>query len=225
MRWSRVIGTGVAVGAALSASIALAQTLPSTAPAESIDASTPKAALKSLAMAMAAGDGDRIRGLIDAGTPAQQKVLAVTSRMAGAIAGLNRAMLDRFGRAAVTPVLGDSAEQLQQSLHNIDDSVEKIDRDHAAVSVAPGMSQGSMSLHKVDGRWKVQLPAQAQSMTDEQATENVAMLSAQVTAIQSVTAELQAGKYTTAADAGTALRSKVASSQMPATEATSQPVP
>lgn len=173
-----------------------------------LEPTTPKGALKALALAMDHGDADAIRHLMDASTPLQSRMVEVTSEMAAVMADLNRAMAAQFGAAQTQAVLNVSPEQLKQSFTDIDAASETITGDTATVSIAP-TDRGTMALHRVNGTWKVSLQKRLDQLTPQQVDEDVAMLSSQIEGMRQVIAAVRAGKYATAADAGAALHARM----------------
>jgi hypothetical protein len=175
------------------------------------DPSTPKGALKALALAMDQGDSEAIHRLMDTSTPAQGKMVDMISEMAGAIADLNRAMSTRFGPVQAQAVMGNSGEQLRQSIADIDTASEVDTGDAATVSIAP-TERGTMSLRRVNGFWKISMQNRVDKLTPQQVDEDVAMLSGQIHGMRDVSAEVRAGKYPTAADAAAALHARMGAS-------------
>jgi hypothetical protein len=191
------------------------------------DPSTPKGALKALALAMDHGDADAIHRLMDAGTPTQTRMVDMMSEMAVAIADLNAAMTTAFGPEQAQSVLGNSAEQLKQSLADIDTASETVAGDTATVSIAP-TERGTMALRRVSGMWKISMQARMAKLTPQQVDDDVAMLSSQIRGMQDLCGEVRAGKYTSAADAAAALHARMGaagSAGASAGGATSQPAP
>jgi hypothetical protein len=188
-------------------------------PVVSADSTTPKGALKALALAINDGDGPRIRGLLTATTPNEQKMVDAMSDTAVALAGLGRAMVDRFGQEQTNSAMGDTAGQLKQSLANIDSGKEKIVDDSAVVTIAPG-PRGTMLLKKVDGAWKLSLAERTQSLAPQQIDAYMNTLASQLKALGDVTADVRAGKYDTAGQAVKSLGSKMNASPAPASPTT-----
>ncbi len=179
---------------------------PTTAP---VDATTPKGALKSLAIALDAGDSTAIHNLVNSASPMEDKLVGVMSDMAVTIAGLNKAMVGKFGKEQAAGALGgDPSEMLKQSLMTIDGATEKIDGESATVSISPN-PQGAMSLKKIGGLWKVSVADQTKGLTAPQVDENVAMMGTQMKTLHELTADISAGKYATALDAAAALRGRM----------------
>jgi hypothetical protein len=185
-------------------------------------ADTPKAALKSFAVALDAGDAATLHYLLDATNPTEQKIAGSTVDMAVALADLNHALVSKFGPEQAKTVVGDSAGQLQQSLAAITAASEKVTGDTAVVSISP-TTQGTMTLRKVEGAWKISLAEQAKGLTPQQVDQVVAMVSTELKQLKEMTAEVKAGKFATAADAAGALHEKMGS--MPTTGPSTRPGP
>ena len=184
-------------------------TQPATAPSISvaIDPTTPKGALKSLAVAMDGGDAQAIRSLLQTSSPLEERMVGAMTDEAAAIAAFNRSMIKRFGIAEAAAALGgDPAEQLKQSMHNIDTASERIDGDTATISTGPSET---MTLKKSNGTWRVSVAALSPGTTPAAVDERIAVVTAQMKAMQDVTAGILAGKYATATDAVAAIRARL----------------
>jgi hypothetical protein len=172
-----------------------------------IDPTTPKGALKSLAVAMDGGDGQAIRSLLQTNSPLEERMVNAMTDEAAAIAAFNRSMIARFGPAQATAALGgDPAEQLKQSMHNIDAASERIDGDTATISTGP---TETMTLKKANGVWRVSVAALSPGTTPAAVDERIAVVTSQMKAMQDVTAGIAAGKYATAAEAVAAIRARL----------------
>ncbi len=172
------------------------------------DPSTPKGTLKALALAINDGDGPKIRDLLGAATPTEQKMVDAMSDTAVALASLNRAMVDRFGHEQTNSAMGDTAAQLKQSLANIDSGREKIVDDSAIVIIGSG-PRGTMLLKKMNGSWKLSVAERAQSLSPQEIDIYMNTLAVQLKALADVTADVQNGKYATAAQAAKSLADKM----------------
>lgn len=197
------------VAGAILAPIALAAPPSTTASGEAatLDTATPKGALKSLAVAMDAGDAPAIRALLLTSTPSEEKMAATMADVAASISALNRAVLTRFGHdQAVAALGGDPSEMLKQSLSTIDAASERLEGDSATVSTP---ASESMMLRKQNGAWRILVSDLSKGSTPAAVDERVAMLSTQMKAMRDVTAGVVAGKYTSAADAVAAVRTRL----------------
>lgn len=193
---------------ALSGTLAIAQS--SQPAAVAVDTSTPKGALKSLAVAMDAGDAAAIRSLLQATSPSEQKMVGAMSELAANIAAMNKAVIVRFGRDKALKALGgDPAEMLKQSLSTIDAAAERIEGDSALVSTP---AKESMTLKKVEGGWKVSMADLSKGSTPAAVDERVAELSRQMKAMREVTAEMTAGAFKDADEALAAVRTRMGGS-------------
>lgn len=172
-----------------------------------IDPSSPKGALKALALAMDHGDADAIHRLVEAKTPSQAKMVDLMSEMAVAIADLKTAMRAQFGAEQAQSVL-DPTDELKQSLANIDAASENDKGDTATVSIT-ATPDGTKSMKRVDGMWKLSVEKSVDQLSSQQLDEDVAMLQSQIHGMQEVAREVRAGKYATAADAAAALHTRM----------------
>jgi hypothetical protein len=199
--------------------VARGQATPPTT--EPIEPTTPKGALKSLAIAMDAGDRERIRNLMYTTSPIERKMIDVTSDMAVAIADLKHLMTKRYGEVATQIAMNESPDALPQSLAKIDSAEQKVDGDLAVINLSAAMPRESMSLVRTGDYWKISVPQQIkdEGLTPEQVDEKIATVSSQSRIIRDLTTEVTAGKYPTAADAASALREKMSASHEPASPA------
>src|SRR5207248_2950551 len=152
-------------------------TQPATVPSISvaIDPTTPKGALKSLAVAMDGGDGQAIRSLLLTNSPLEERMVSAMTDEAAAIAAFNHSMIGHFGAAqAATALGGDPAEQLKQSMHNIDAASERIDGDTAVISTGP---TETMTLKKANGAWRISVAALSPGTTPAAVDERIAVVS------------------------------------------------
>jgi hypothetical protein len=211
---------------ALAADSSSSSSSPSTLPAEP---TTPRGALKALAVAMNAGDANAIHRLLLTRSDTEQRMVDLMSDMAVAIAELNRAMVARFGRTQAAAVLGGDPDQtLARSLGDLDHAAERIQGNTAVVVGTPGgggaggpAGQDSFTLKKGDdGVWRVAVSTMSNQTTPQQVEEKAAVLGVQMRAMREVTTAIAAGKYATAEEAAAALHSKMGGPP-PATEPTS----
>jgi hypothetical protein len=175
---------------------------------------SPKAAIKALVQAMSVGDASTMRDLLYAATPSQQKLVDAMTNTAVAIAELNRGMAEKFGEAQARAVLGDPADAVRMTDANLDKAGEQIEGDAARVSV-PHSPQGSMSLKRIDGKWKVDVAAYVGSAAPEQIDQTLKSVEHGITAYRESLADINAGKFKTAKEAGAALRAKISPAHKP----------
>ena len=207
--WTSILAVTLIAPAA-----AVAQaTQPASAAAVAVDTTTPKGALKSLAVAMDAGNAPAIRSLLLTTNASEEKMVGAMADVAANIAAMNKAITTRFGQEQAKQALGgDPAEMLKQSMLTIDAATEKVDGDTAIVSTP---SQESMTLKKVGSGWKISVADLSRGSTPAAVDERVAALSAQMKAMQEVTAGVAAGKYATANDAVAAIRTRLGGPAQP----------
>jgi len=182
-------------------------TQPATA---AVEPSTPKDALKALASALDAGDGARIRSLMNVTSPMEKKMVDASSEMAVAFAEFKYAMNHKFGEAPTLAAMGDSSGELRASFARIDAAEQKLDGDVALVSLSSAPRE-SMSLLRVSGVWKISVAQQVkdEGLTPQQVDEKMASVSVQTRMLKDLAAEVSSGKYANAADAEAALRGKM----------------
>lgn len=161
------------------------------------DLSTPKAAGKTFATALKAGDAETAKASSTGGDPALIDTMATAVKNMYAV---NDAAIAKFGEADGKTVMGDSGQFDPKSF---EDATEAINGDTATVTPKTGQP---MPFKKVDGVWKVDLgnlggglfAAMGKGMF-ETLGKNAAEL----------TDEINAGKYKTAADAKMAMEQKM----------------
>ena len=173
------------------------------------DPSTPKGALKCLVIAMDQGQAVRMRSLLAANNTVEAKIAGGMSDMAVAVFNMNKAMEEKFGKEQAQRAT-DSADQLKQSLANIDLAGEKIDGDTATVSIAP-TRQGTMSLKKANGSWKISVEQQARGLTPSKWNPPSRARRPDPPRWKMSPPRFKTGKYATADEATAALRTKVGS--------------
>lgn len=212
--WRAVFGMVVLVVCALASGQA-SQPAPASSPAD-----TPKAALRSFAVALDAGDATALHRLLEVTSPTEQKIADSTIDMAVALADLNHALAGKFGAEEAKTVVGDTAGQLQKSLTAIAAASEKVTGDTAVVSIAP-TTQGTITLKKVDGAWKISLTDKAKGLSPQQVDQVAAMVATELKQLKEMTAEVKAGKFTTATDAAGTLHAMMAN--VPTTAPSTRP--
>jgi hypothetical protein len=175
-----------------------------------VEPTTPKGALKALTIALDAGDRERIRSLMYATSPMEQKMVDATSEMAASVADLKHAMKSKFGELATLSAMGDSSDALEKGLAGIDSAEQKVAGDMAMVSLS-SMPRESMTLVKTGDTWKISVTQQVkdEGLTPQQVDEKMATVISQSRMLRDLSSDVTAGKYATASDAAAALRAKM----------------
>jgi hypothetical protein len=137
----------------------------------------------------------------------EERMVNAMTDEAAAIAQFNRAMITHFGQEQAAKALGgDPAEQLKQSMHNIDAATERVDGDTATISTGP---TETMTLKRANNAWRVSVAALSPGTTPAAVDERIAVVANQMKAMHDVTTGINAGKYATAADAVAAIRTRL----------------
>lgn len=172
-----------------------------------VDLSTPRAALRSLNLAMRTGDVTAIKHIFLARTTAQERMAAADADMAEALAQLREAAIRAFGAENAKTVTGDTSAGAAQSLARIDAADIAIKGDTATVIYADEKDMPFI-LKRVDSQWRVpvnQLNKPLEPSELEQQLEDLAFQSAMV---RQVTQRIRAGGFSNAEQAREAWQSK-----------------
>lgn len=179
---------------------------PATQPAS--DASTPKAALKSFAIATRTGNRESLRAAFHAATPTEEKLADLTAEVAAAVVRLRDAAVAKFGEAGAKEFNGNIPGD--SHLARIDDGREQIEADNATVVVqgADGKPQ-AMYLVRVDGQWKISVSRGLAGMGADKVESQLAALSMTSKILGEVITEITNGQYKSAEAAAGGLKNKV----------------
>ena len=193
-----------AFAAVLLSSFGLAAA-PATQPA---DATTPKGALKSFAIATRTGNRDNLRASFHATNETEQKLADLTAEVAAAVVRLRDAAVAKFGDAGAAKFNGNIPDD--SHLGRIDAGKEQVQDDDATVVVqgADGKPQ-SMYLVRVDGQWKISVARGLANMSAEKLQSQLAALTMTSKILDEVATEIGKGEHKSADDAAGALKSKV----------------
>lgn len=195
-----------AAATVLLSSFGLAAAAPTTQPVA--DATTPKAALRSFAIATRTGDRDSLRASFHATNETEQKVADLTADVAAAVVRLRDAAVAKFGDAGAKKFNGNIPDD--SHLGRIDAGNEQVRDDDATVVVqgADGKPQ-SMYLVRVDGQWKISVARGLANMSAEKVNAQLAALTMTSKILDEVATEIGKGEYKSADEAEGALKSKV----------------
>ena len=201
--------------AAASPAPAVPPVKPMTAPATApVDPSTPKGALKSLTRALEAGDRDDLLDLLDAESPAEQRIAEATAGLAEASAQLRQAAVKAFGEQAAQPLGNSSA--VPEAMARIDSSTEAIDGDKATVTSPQDQGEKlSLVRRRADGKWQVPVSQFAGPADDATVDQTLRASSAQSQVLKDLTAEVSAGRFKSAVEARQELNKRIMQLAMP----------
>jgi hypothetical protein len=200
---SVVAAAAALLALALSASLVLAQEKP--------DLSSPKAAAKTFADAVTAGDVARAKA-VSTGNEKQTTILEAMVNLLGGMKKLEDAMIAKYGaeavRAGKSPV---SSAELQESIQRLTEGDVKVTGDTAVITpkkkegATPGQSE-PWTLRKSGSDWKVDLGSLTKEIEkSEDAPAQVDGMKAFAVMIQGMTAEVAAGKYRSVGEANQAI--------------------
>ncbi len=179
-----------------------------TQPTQAAAADSPKSTIKSLVTAMSTGDAAAMRDLLYANTASDQKLVAAMTDTAVAVAELNRGMAAKFGAEQAKAVMGDPADVVKQTVDSLDKAQEQVDGDSAKV-VTGNTAQGTMSLKKIDGKWKVDVAAYVAGKSPEQVDQTLGSVNHGIGVFKELLADVNAGKFKTAEEAKAAMSEKL----------------
>jgi hypothetical protein len=179
---------------------------PTTQPAA--DASTPKAALRSFAIATRTGNRESLRASFHAATPTEERLADLTAEVAAAVVRLRDAAVAKFGDAGAKQFNGNIPDDAH--LARIDSASEQVNDDTATVLVqgADGKLQ-SMYLVRIDGKWKISVSRAVAGTRPDKLETQLSTLTLTSKILDEVTAEIARGDYRSADDATDALKSKI----------------
>lgn len=181
-------------------------THPATAP--SIDASTPRAALRTLNLAMRDGDVETIKRMFLAASPAEAKMVQADAEMAAALADLRRAAIAAYGEQGAKTLTGDTAAGSAQSLARIENADITTTADAATVTYRDE-KESPFILRRVDGEWKVPVSEQGKPLDREALDQRLADLSGQTSVVRDIIKGIQNHKFTTPEQAREAWQSRI----------------
>src|SRR5262245_26891909 len=125
------------------------------------DQSTPRGALNVLATAMDAGDGAKMRGVLQTSDPQDHQVVDALVAYHEAVARFSKAAMEAFGEADARKLTGDKAAARAQALEELRAMPEEIKGDTAIVG---GEKRTQVQLARVDGKWMVPVGLLAQGV-------------------------------------------------------------
>lgn len=188
------------------------------APAPPDTNTTPKGALKMLAVALRDGDAERIKQVMHASTPAEAKMVNAMAEMAKSMATLQRSAVKAFGREGAKEVVGDTDSTDAESRARIDAADVKIAGDAATVTMADGV-EAPVVLKRVDGRWRLPMSELSRGADPKALDERLAELATLAKVVRDLAEEVGAGKYQTAVQAQEAFQSRAMEASMRRTAA------
>ncbi len=180
-----------------------------TAPATKAvaDQSTPKAALKTFAGALDAGDRAQVLSLLQADSDQDKKIAAATADLAEATALLRDAAIKTFG-AEKSRALGVDATGNGEAIKRIDGASESIQGDRATLRPADGEGP-PLAMVKRDGKWRVPVTELSKDVEAADVEKNLIDMTRQVRLMRELTAEVADHKYTTATEARQVLDKRI----------------
>jgi len=177
------------------------------------DQSSPKAALKSFARSLEAGDKQAIMRLLVTDSPQDKKLADAASDLAEATAHLRDAAVKTFGDKQ-SEALGNQPGGADEAVKRIDQSEEKIDGDKATVK--PKENEGPpLNMVRRDGKWMLPMSELSKDVEPADLEKNLSDMSRQIKLLRELTDEVSAGKYKTAIDARQALDKRIMQASMP----------
>ncbi len=160
------------------------------------DWSTPKAAAKTFAYAMEHGDAEVVRTSCLADAKQGKLLDALVGSLKG-MKSLREAVTTKFGAEALKTFHLDGGEE--KISDEVDNAEVKEEADTATLTAKNKPDEKPLTLKKVDGKWKVDLSFMSAQMQDMDKT--LMMINASASVMQSVAADIQSGKLSTAKQA------------------------
>jgi hypothetical protein len=169
-----------------------ASTLPTTSPV-SIDASTPKAAVRTFALALEAGDAEALRAVLLATDDAEREMADAMVRMAVAYASFARASVEHFGKAETDAALDKPDEKRAAAMQRVDTARETIEGTTATVGQE---GEPPVVLKRVDGRWRIVIGAiTPQAVSPEAMAQRVRGIGRQAAVLDEITTDVRSSRY------------------------------
>jgi hypothetical protein len=159
-----------------------------------LDHSSPKALLRSFYTTNGDVDEATMRALFHVTNPVEQKLVDATIQIALAQSRLRAAQAARFGKSPTTARSGSAAIPQPTDLAEIDALQEKIEGDHATVTV-PNSPGFSMEFVRIGGNWKLPISPLAARLDQPNAQLLDKGIAAQVEVIDGLTKEVKAGQF------------------------------
>lgn len=168
------------------------------------DASTPKAAAKSLRAALTIGDADAIRQLLHVENDPDGKLVDAYAKLVLAGKQLADAAKQKFPGASDPFTQGAIAPE---DAALIDAATESIEGDRATLTITARTQP--MQLRRIDGAWKVLVSEEPSGATEKHRAEQMALITALAGAMTRVAEEIAADRYDDAAAAEAALKEQL----------------
>jgi hypothetical protein len=198
-------------------------TVPATAPTSRpdipADPSTPQGTLKLLSQATESGDTSKVRDLMAATSPQEQKLTEVLMERTAVYARFRQSAVKAFGQPAADQLTGHDPRQDADNEQRINQADVKIDGDNASLE----MDGQPVNLVRVEGKWRLSLGNLTAGMSPaeiEQRMREIKMLSDVVSQTMD---QIDQGQYKAADEVNEAIRNKLASAMLKSVEATTQP--
>lgn len=236
----RCSAVAAAIGGVIVSALATAQsttptppsappsTAASTQPTSVVPAepTTPRGALKALVGALQMGDKEKIKSLVAATNPTEEKMVDAMASQSAAERKFFVAAQTAYG-ADAKDLTGDTAARAAEGMAQIDGSKETINGDHATVdNPAPGPNgrpSQPISLEKSNGTWHIPIGELAHDVDPRSVDARVSDM-AFITQLMNESADdVAAGKYKTAHEAGDAIKSKLMIAMMKRANAATSP--
>jgi hypothetical protein len=172
-------------------------TAPTTAPVTtqpvSIDTSTPRAAVRTLAAALYAGDADALRVVLYAGTTElEREITTATIDMAVALATFRQAAVAQFGEADVAEAMADPVAQQGAAVARIDSAVETITGDTATLGQP---NEPPVVLKRATTGWTVVTGAVSPSDSPDAVQERIGGIQRQAEVLRFMAEDIRADRH------------------------------
>ena len=168
-----------------------------------VDASSPKAALKSLYLAIEQADGTGIQQLLFVENDPQQDVVKAYTKLILAGRRLNEVSKQKFPGAAEAKTPGIVSPE---DVAKIDAAAVTVNGDKATVKVSAAADP--VNLRQISGGWRLVID-QGDDATPAHRADRIALIQGMTDAINQSADEISADKYPTIQDAETVIKQRL----------------
>jgi hypothetical protein len=185
------------------------------------DQSTPQGTLKLLFTANAVSDGNTLRSLLLAESPAQQHMLLAMVDKKNADHDLTKSLMARFSDQWKTDPFLSAQRQLPPVFERIDQAQMTLDGDTASLQASAASTP--FTLKRTDGKWRIPLAVMFRNIDSDQLEQHAHEIDIQVRVMRSAAVDVNAGKYASQADALQDIKEKMFNAAIADHAAATQP--
>ena len=183
----------------------IAATLPTTRQVV-IDATTPKGAVRTFAIALNVGDARALQAVVYRADETERRMADATIGMAVALATFRQASVAQFGKAEVDRTLDNPDAKHANALERIASAVETIEGDTATVGQA---GEPPVILRRTDGQWQIVIGALSPSDNPKLVEDRIRGIERQATVVSELALDIQADRHRTMREVVTVLHGQM----------------